>query len=60
MTAENITPMSDRRPPTFTEQFMAEPVEVRRTPVEKARILARLTLELAALDNHEGRTHGDA
>jgi hypothetical protein len=60
MTAETINPMSDRRPPTFTEQFMAAPVEMRRTPVEKARILARLTLQLAAVENKEGLTHGDA
>lgn len=60
MSAETINQMPGSHAPTFTQQFMAEPAEVQRTPAEKARILASLTLALAAIEEKEGRTHGDA
>lgn len=40
-------------------QFPQEPAPKRRTPAEKARILANLVVALVAL-NKEGRANGDA
>lgn len=40
-------------------RLLPEPLEVRRTPAEKARILVRLTLALAALDVEERRSNGN-
>jgi hypothetical protein len=41
-------------------QLPPEPSPVQRSPAEKRRILARLTLALAALNNEQGRVHGNA
>jgi len=60
MTAESVNQMLSHSGSTFTKHPMTEPAEVQRTPAEKARILARLTLALAAIEKEEGRTHGDA
>jgi hypothetical protein len=40
--------------------LLADPPAIQRTAEEKARILARLTLQLAALENDGGRSDGDA
>jgi hypothetical protein len=45
---------------TLTEYLMTAPAKMQRTPEEKARILARLTLGLAATGNEERRVNGDA
>ncbi|MFC5548179.1 hypothetical protein [Massilia aerilata] len=42
------------------DQFAPEPPPKRRTPAEKARILANLVLNLVALNNEEGRANGNA
>lgn len=39
---------------------LSEPPTVQRSPEEKARILARLTLAIAAFDKEQGRADGDA
>lgn len=60
MTADTTNRMLGQPDRTFPEQFMSDPAEVQRTPEEKERILAHLTLALAALNNEEGRANGDA
>jgi hypothetical protein len=42
------------------KQFPPEPAPKRRTPAEKARILAHLALQLAALEIDERRGNGNA
>lgn len=60
MSVETTTDMLVPHAPTLTEQSMTEPVDVKRTPAEKARILTRLMLALAAIEKQKGRMHGDA
>jgi hypothetical protein len=60
MTADTNNLVLMPRMPMYTECSTTEPAVPTRTPAEKARILARLTLALAAVDKQEGRAHGDA
>ena len=60
MTAETTNHMLGPLTPKFLAESISEPDRVMRTPAEKARILASLTLQLAALDSEEGCHDGDA
>lgn len=57
MTAEMQN--TDGKAPKQKLDELPRPRSVQRTPVEKACILARLTLQLAALD-YERRANGNA
>lgn len=59
MTAETTKKMPLDQPPKLTTQFAAEPAKEERTPEEKARILVRLVIALAAIDKKEERTNGN-
>jgi len=56
----DMTQQPRRDSPVLTlNQFPPEQAAKRRTPAEKARILAHLVVQLVALDK-EGRANGDA
>lgn len=57
MTAE----LTNHDPATVRAAWLPpEPPEVQRTAEEKASILARLTVQMAALDHAGGRNDGNA
>jgi hypothetical protein len=60
MTAESTNHMLGLQSQKFLSEFMFEPAEVKRTSEEKALILARLTLQLAALGQTGGPQDGNA
>lgn len=60
MNAETTNQMPDQKAPLSEPRFVDEPVEMVRTPEEKARILARRTIALASIDKKEDRANGNA
>jgi hypothetical protein len=60
MTAEMIARLEYGRSVALADLPPARSAEVRRTPAEKARILAHLVVQHAALTKEERASNGDA
>lgn len=60
MTAESRNQISTLETAAVQNQLLTEPAKVVRTPAEKARILARLTIQLATVIDEQEARHGNA